>query len=255
MTVPTPATPQVHAEEDVDRYDAGYRTWLAEALAKVQADANRSSDTHLLAVPLPEQWGVDLYLKDESTHPTGSLKHRLARSLFLHALCNGWIRPGKPVIEASSGSTAISEAYFARLIGVPFIAVMARSTSQQKVQLIEFYGGRCHLVDDPSTIYEESRRLAAETPLPVATFSTLAASCSITAAASVAPMASATHATRRRTATSTLMSLPFSRLPTVSGLWRMHSEATAKDGPVSRRASASTRRRRSGTRRACRPCP
>ncbi|QTG82051.1 PLP-dependent cysteine synthase family protein [Arthrobacter crystallopoietes] len=163
MTVPTPATPQVHAEEDVDRYDAGYRSWLAEALAKVQADANRSSDTHLLAVPLPEQWGVDLYLKDESTHPTGSLKHRLARSLFLHALCNGWIRPGKPVIEASSGSTAISEAYFARLIGVPFIAVMARSTSQQKVQLIEFYGGQCHSVENPNEVYEAAAALARQT--------------------------------------------------------------------------------------------
>src|SRR5258708_26476101 len=34
---------------------------------------------------------IDLYLKDESTHPTGSLKHRLARSLFLYALCNGWV--------------------------------------------------------------------------------------------------------------------------------------------------------------------
>ena len=37
------------------------------------------------------QWGIDLYLKDESVHPTGSLKHRLARSLFLYGLCNGWI--------------------------------------------------------------------------------------------------------------------------------------------------------------------
>ena len=37
----------------------------------------------------PQRPGIDLYLKDESTHPTGSLKHRLARSLFLYALCNG----------------------------------------------------------------------------------------------------------------------------------------------------------------------
>ena len=29
-------------------------------------------------------------------HPTGSLKHRLARSLFLYALCNGWIGGGTP---------------------------------------------------------------------------------------------------------------------------------------------------------------
>jgi cysteine synthase len=33
--------------------------------------------------PMPPGWSVDLYLKDESVHPTGSLKHRLARSLFL----------------------------------------------------------------------------------------------------------------------------------------------------------------------------
>jgi hypothetical protein len=35
---------------------------------------------------------MDLYLKDESVHPTGSLKHRLARSLFLYGVCNGWIQ-------------------------------------------------------------------------------------------------------------------------------------------------------------------
>ncbi|CAM5650002.1 hypothetical protein SALBM311S_06518 [Streptomyces alboniger] len=106
-----------------------YRGWLKEAVRKVQADANRSADTHLLRFPMPERWGIDLYLKDESTHLTGSLKHRLARSLFLYGLCNGWIRRGCPVIEASSGSTAVSEAYFAKLIGVPFIAVMPRTTS------------------------------------------------------------------------------------------------------------------------------
>ncbi|MCT2591344.1 PLP-dependent cysteine synthase family protein [Streptomyces sp. N2-109] len=151
------------ATVDVDRSDAGYRTWLKEAVRKVQADNQRSADTHLLSFPLPERWGIDLYLKDESTHPTGSLKHRLARSLFLYGLCNGWIRRHRPVIEASSGSTAVSEAYFAKLIGVPFIAVMPRTTSGEKTRLIEFHGGRCHLVDDPQTVYEVSAALAAET--------------------------------------------------------------------------------------------
>ncbi|MDT0415179.1 PLP-dependent cysteine synthase family protein [Streptomyces sp. DSM 41982] len=157
-------TPEVPAHTlDADRSDPSYRAWLKEAVRQVQADANRSADTHLLRFPLPARWDVHLYLKDESTHPTGSLKHRLARSLFLYALCNGWIRPGAPVVEASSGSTAVSEAYFARLIGVPFIAVMPRSTSREKCRLIEFQGGRCHFVDDPRTVYAESARLAAET--------------------------------------------------------------------------------------------
>jgi cysteine synthase A len=133
---------------------------VREAVSIIEADANRSADTHLLRYPLPLDWGIDLYLKDESTHPTGSLKHRLARSLFLYAICNGWITGGTPVIEASSGSTAVSEAYFARLLGLPFVAVMPATTSRGKIELIEFQGGRCHLVDDPRTMYDEARRLA-----------------------------------------------------------------------------------------------
>jgi len=64
--------------------------------------------THLIKLALPNGEGIDVYLKDESTHPTGSLKHRLARSLFLYALCNGKIGASTTVVEASSGSTAVS---------------------------------------------------------------------------------------------------------------------------------------------------
>jgi cysteine synthase A len=148
---------------EVDRRDDKDRAWVSEAIRIVDADANRSADTHLHVFPMPEITGVELYLKDESVHPTGSLKHRLARSLFLYALCNGWIREGTTVIEASSGSTAVSEAYFARLLGLPFVAVMPRSTSQEKVDLIEFYGGTCHMVERSGQIYGEAKRLAEET--------------------------------------------------------------------------------------------
>ncbi|GAA5081260.1 cysteine synthase A [Thermocatellispora tengchongensis] len=138
------------------------RNWIAEAVRRVEADTNRSADTHLHVVNLPGAPGIDLYLKDESVHPTGSLKHRLARSLFLYALCNGWIHRDTTVVEASSGSTAVSEAYFARLLGLPFIAVMPASTSPEKVALIEWYGGRCHFVSSAAEVYDEARRIAAE---------------------------------------------------------------------------------------------
>ncbi|WP_213451465.1 L-cysteine desulfhydrase Cds1 [Rhizomonospora bruguierae] len=147
----------------LDRYDDTDRAWVTAAVAKVEADANRSADTHLLSFPLPGDWGVDLYLKDESVHPTGSLKHRLARSLFLYALCNGWIGPHSTIVEASSGSTAVSEAYFARMLGLPFVAVMPAGTSPEKITLIEFQGGRCHLVDDPARVVVEARWLAEDT--------------------------------------------------------------------------------------------
>lgn len=141
----------------------GHRDWVASAIARIEADFNRSADTHLIPLGLPGYPGIDVYLKDESSHPTGSLKHRLARSLFLYALANGWLREGAPVIEASSGSTAVSEAYFARLLGMPFIAVMPRGTSPEKVAAIEFQGGRCHFVERACDLDGESRRLAHET--------------------------------------------------------------------------------------------
>ncbi|WP_332398303.1 PLP-dependent cysteine synthase family protein [Vibrio metschnikovii] len=134
--------------------------WINNAIRKIEADFQRSADTHLIKLDLPSIAGIDLYLKDESTHPTGSLKHRLARSLFLYAICNGWVGPDTPIIEASSGSTAISEAYFARLLGLPFIAVMPKCTARKKIEQIEFYGGKAHLVDRSDQIYAESRRLA-----------------------------------------------------------------------------------------------
>src|SRR4029453_14135889 len=96
----------------------------------------------------------NLYLKDESVHPTGSLKHRLARSLVLYGLCNNWITEGTTLVEASSGATGGSEPYFARLLNLPFVAVMPASTVREKCELIEFYGGQCHLVGGPGTIFK-----------------------------------------------------------------------------------------------------
>jgi cysteine synthase A len=137
------------------------RSWSDLAVARIEADFARSADTHLVALPLPG--GVDLFFKDESTHPSGSLKHRLARSLFLYALCNSWVRADTTVIEASSGSTAISEAYFARLLELPFIAVVPASTSAEKCAQIEFYDGKLHLVEGADQVHSASHALARQT--------------------------------------------------------------------------------------------
>jgi len=138
------------------------QVWLHEAIRKIEADSRRSSDTHLVPLPLPRLTHIHLYFKDESTHPTGSLKHRLARSLFLHALVSGRIASHTPIIEASSGSTAVSEAYFARLLGLRFLAVMPRNTSPEKVRRIQFYGGECVFVENPRDDRTKAQELAQE---------------------------------------------------------------------------------------------
>ena len=42
---------------DVDRSDPTVRHWVDEAVRKVEADANRSADTHLLVFDLPRAVG------------------------------------------------------------------------------------------------------------------------------------------------------------------------------------------------------
>jgi cysteine synthase A len=113
------------------------KIWLANALTIINADFNRSSDTHL----------------------TVSHKHRLAKSLFLYGLCNGQIQQDTPIIEASSGSTGISEAYFSRLLGLRFIAVVPKHTAAEKIKQIEFYQDKYFKVE-PGHIYSKAQQLA-----------------------------------------------------------------------------------------------
>ncbi len=117
------------------------RAWLAWAVGQVQDAAHAAVDPPLVRIPCPELRGIDLYLKDETRHPTGSLKHRLAHALFLQALCNGDLHEGSTVVEASSGSTAISEAWFAAKLGLRFIAVVPSGTAPSKVAAIDALGG------------------------------------------------------------------------------------------------------------------
>jgi cysteine synthase A len=60
----------------------------------VNDPANAPVDPPLIKVACPEFPNVDIYLKDETAHPTGSLKHRLAHALLLHTLCDGDIGEG-----------------------------------------------------------------------------------------------------------------------------------------------------------------
>jgi len=137
------------------------RDWVHAAVRRLLDLAPRTADTPLLRLPLSFD-GVEVLLKDESLHPTGSLKHRLAGSLVLYGLVNGQVHEGTTLVEASSGSTAVSEAWVAQLLGLPFVAVLPRRTSPEKLALIAEYGGTCRFVDDPAEVYAEAARVAEE---------------------------------------------------------------------------------------------
>ncbi|WP_119731426.1 PLP-dependent cysteine synthase family protein [Thermomonospora amylolytica] len=135
------------------------RRWVAEAIARVERDV---AVTPLREVGLPREWGVRLHLKDESAQPSGSVKHRLLSAAYADALATGRITEGTTVVMATAGPAAVAGAYFARSIGVEFVAVVPGSTKAEKVAAIEAMGGRCRPHHPPAAIYQEAQRLAAD---------------------------------------------------------------------------------------------
>jgi cysteine synthase len=89
---------------------ASSREWVAAAIALVERDV---VTTPLRTLPIPPGWEISLRLKDESAQPSGSLKHRLLRTLYAHALAAGQITEGTTIVQATAGPAAVAGAHFA----------------------------------------------------------------------------------------------------------------------------------------------
>jgi cysteine synthase A len=137
--------------------------WVRAAIEALESTRAVELPTPLRRVSLPGDESVELFVKDESRRPTGSLKYGFARSLLVDALSCGQIGKDSLLVEATSGNLAVAEAYFARLLGLRFTAVVPQRTGMAKLARIEEYGGRWHPVDPPVAVYESARQLAAET--------------------------------------------------------------------------------------------
>ncbi|ARQ69132.1 PLP-dependent cysteine synthase family protein [Streptomyces marincola] len=148
--------PQVEGDDESDVHPDD-RGWVIDCLQRLRDLA--PVETELSEIPLPPRLnGLRLYIKREAEQPSGSHKHRLAAALLTHALVNGWLVEGRPVVEASSGSTAISEAWYCQRLGIPFYAVVPDTTAPEKQELITRYGGTVVPVSGDIVTY--ARRVA-----------------------------------------------------------------------------------------------
>jgi cysteine synthase A len=150
----TPATPGDHPH-----------TWAADALRRIRADAAGALPTPLRPVPLPaaEAAGVRLLFKDESALPTGSIKYRHTAALFGHAVVSGLLCAGTPaVVAATGGAVAVAGARLARLLDVPFTAVVPGRTPRATLTRIEEAGGAWRFVQGPPAALDREAREVAE---------------------------------------------------------------------------------------------
>jgi cysteine synthase len=85
---------------------------------------------------------VSMFVKLEAANPGGSLKDRLAIGIIEDAERRGELRPGQPVVEATSGNTGIALAMVCAARGYPFVAVMPESFSVERRQIMRAYGAK-----------------------------------------------------------------------------------------------------------------
>lgn len=84
--------------------------------------------------------GTRLFAKLEWFNPTGSIKDRAAWFMFWNAILNGTLKPGQPLIEATSGNTGIGLARLAKIYGHPMVICLPDTATDERKQLLRAYG-------------------------------------------------------------------------------------------------------------------
>jgi cysteine synthase len=92
--------------------------------------------------------GYTVYGKCEFMNPGGSVKDRMATYILNHAEATGAIKPGDTLIEATSGNTGIAFAMLAAERGYKVKIVMPRNMSEERKQMLKFYGAELVQVAD-----------------------------------------------------------------------------------------------------------
>jgi cysteine synthase B len=92
--------------------------------------------------------GVKLYAKLEGFNPGGSVKDRPALWMIRDGLRTGKLRPGKTIIDSTSGNTGIAIAMAGAVLGYPVELVMPANVSKERKQIVAAYGAKV-IFSDP----------------------------------------------------------------------------------------------------------
>lgn len=88
-----------------------------------------------------------LLAKLESFNPGSSKKDRVALEIIREARADGSLREGQTVVELTSGNTGTGLAIVCRALGHPFVAVISRGNSVERVRQMTALGAEVVLVD------------------------------------------------------------------------------------------------------------
>lgn len=102
--------------------------------------------------PLVEVDGI--LVKLECLNPLGSIKDRIAAYILREATRRGDLKPGQPIVEATSGNTGIAFSYYARRAGHPVTIVMPEHMTDERKVLIREIGATLELCSQEGSFAE-----------------------------------------------------------------------------------------------------
>jgi S-sulfo-L-cysteine synthase (O-acetyl-L-serine-dependent) len=105
--------------------------------------------------------GSSVWGKAEFLNPTGSVKDRAARAIVETAMRSGELGPGRRLLDASSGNTAVAYAMLGARLRFPVTICLPRTASADRVRRIRAYGGEV-IFTDPIDGTDGAQRLAKE---------------------------------------------------------------------------------------------
>jgi cysteine synthase B len=91
---------------------------------------------------------VRVFAKLETFNPGGSVKDRAARKMIEVGLARAELRPGKTIIDSTSGNTGIALAMVGAALGYPVELVMAANVSGERKRIISAFGAKA-IYSDP----------------------------------------------------------------------------------------------------------
>jgi cysteine synthase B len=90
-----------------------------------------------VASQLPQ---VAVLAKAEWFNPGGSVKDRPAKGMIQAGLRSGSLRPGKTILDATSGNTGIAYAMIGAALGYPVKLFLPHSASEERKRILDAYG-------------------------------------------------------------------------------------------------------------------
>ena len=110
---------------------------------------------------MAEHPGVELLGKAEWFNPGGSVKDRAAASIIAAALRGGQLRPGKILLDSTSGNTGIAYAMIGAAQGIPVTLCMPENVSVERKRILHAYGANI-IYTDPAEGSDGAIRMARE---------------------------------------------------------------------------------------------